>query len=96
MVVMSSGRPSAVQAANQVVLRTSTTTVTPSKQEKLLGCIIQSNCKWTEYIRCCKENNLISSLNKRDAALKKIGQIASFQQRKFFGKIFGIFMSKIS
>ena len=37
---------------------------------------------------------MISSLNKRVAALKKIGQIASFQQRKFFGN--GIFMSKIS
>ena len=94
MIVMTSGRPKTVEAASKVELRTPSFLVKPSQNERLLGCIVQNNCKWSEYIRDSKENSLISALNKRVAALNKIGKVTSFRQRKMFGN--GIFMSKIN
>ena len=94
IMIMTSGRPRAIEAANQVVLRTPTSEVKTIRKEKLLGCVIQNNCKWSEHIRDDKDNNLITGLNKRVGALRKISKVASFQQRKIFGN--GIFMSKIN
>ena len=59
-----------------------------------MNCVIQNNCKWSEHIRDDKDNNLITGLNKRVGALRKISKVASFQQRKIFGN--GIFVSKIN
>ena len=94
IIVMTSGRPWAVEESKKVVLRTPTFLVTSSKQEKLLGCIIQDDCKCSYQIPDCKENNLVGVLNQRIGAVKKVCKLTSFQQRKFFRN--GIFMSKVN
>ena len=80
-------------AAAQVKILTPTETVTPTSSEKLLGCWVHDDLKWVEHLRDNKEN-LITSLNKRLGALKKIKKIASFRNRKMIAE--GIFMSKLS
>ena len=82
-----------VQAAKMVEIRTPTGTIKPTSSEKLLGCWIDENLKWSEHIRDNKEN-LVRSLATRLGAMKKIGRVASFQNRKMLAN--GIFMSKLS
>ena len=57
------------------------TPIGPSSNEKLLGCWVDENLKWSEHIRDNKEN-LILALTTRLGALKKIGQVASFKNRQ--------------
>ena len=60
--------------------------------EKLLGAYIHEDMKWTEHIMT-NDDSLIKSLNKRQAAIKKISLSASFKARKNLAN--GIFMSKL-
>jgi hypothetical protein len=94
LLVMDTGQSRArVQAAKLVEIRTPTGTIKPTSSEKLLGCWIDANLKWSEHIRDNKEN-LVRSLATRLGAMKKIGRVASFQNRKMLAN--GIFMSKLS
>ena len=77
----------------QVTINTPLSEVKPSKSEKLLGCRVQDDLKWTEYLRDNKEN-LIRSLNTRLGALKRIRKLASFRNRKMIAE--GIVVSKLS
>ena len=81
------------RADNQVQIVTPTEIIRPSEHEKLLGCWINDDLKWTEHIRDNQEN-LITALNIRLGALKKIQKIASFKTRKMIAE--GIFNSKLS
>ena len=78
----------------QVVINTPTAVIKPSKSEKLLGCWVQDDLKWTEYLRDSKGDNLIRSLNIRLGALKKIRKVAGFRNRKMIAE--GIVVSKVS
>ena len=69
------------RADNQVQIATPTEIIRPSKSEKLLGCWVNDDLKWNEHIRDNKEN-LITALNTRLGALKKIQKIANFKTRK--------------
>ena len=71
---------------------TPTATITTSSTEKLLGAYIHEDMKWTEHIMA-NDDSLIKSLNKRQAAIKKISLFASFKARKSLAN--GIFMSKL-
>ena len=81
------------RADNQVQIVTPTETIRPTKHEKLLGCWINDDLKWTEHIRDNQEN-LITALNTRLGALKKIQKLLSFKTRKMIAE--GIFNSKLS
>ena len=94
LLVMDTGQSrDRVQAARLVEIRTPTGTIRPSSSEKLLGCWVDENLKWSEHIRDNKEN-LILALTTRLGAIKKIGKVASFKNRKMLAN--GIFMSKLS
>ena len=80
-------------AKTQVKIMTPSEIISPSKSEKLLGCVVHDDLKWVEHLRDNKEN-LIGSLNTRLGALKKIQRIASFKNRKMISE--GLFMSKLS
>ena len=81
------------QSANLVIIHTDREVIKPSESEKLLGCRIQSNLKYTEYL-IYSEENLFRALNLRLNAIKKISNISDFKTRKTFGN--GIFMSKLA
>ena len=94
LLVMDTGQSRGrVEASRLVEIRTPTGTIRPSSSEKLLGCWVDENLKWSEHIRDNKEN-LIVALTTRLGALKKIGKVASFKNRKMLAD--GIFMSKLS
>ena len=76
-----------------VEIRTASETIRPSKSEKLLGCWVSENLKWSEHVQDNPEN-LNRSFSTRIGALKKIGKVASFKNRKMLAN--GIFMSKLS
>ena len=50
MVMTSSQARSKTQSANLVAIKTSTKNIQPSQKEKLLGCWVQENLKWTYNI----------------------------------------------
>ena len=92
--VMSTGQArTRTQSSNLVEIRTPTETVKPSVHEKLLGCWVQDNLKWSDHLRD-SEDNLMRSLTSRVSALKKVGRLTSFKNRKMLAN--GIFMSKLS
>ena len=94
LLVMDTGQSRVrAQAAKQVEIRTPAGTIRPSSREKLLGCWIEENLKWSEHIRDNKEN-LVRSLSTRLGAMKKISKVANFKNRKMLAN--GIFMSKLS
>ena len=94
LLVMDTGQSRVRTEANKlVVIRTPTDTIQPSCREKLLGCWISNNLKWSENIRDNKEN-LILALTTRLGALKKISKVSSFKNRKMLAN--GIFLSKLS
>ena len=68
-------------------------TIKPSKSEKLLGCWVSEDLKWSEYL-VDSEDNLLKSLNMRLGALKKVGKVASFKNIKMIAN--GLYMSKLS
>jgi hypothetical protein len=94
LMVMDTGQSRVrAQASRMVEIRTPTDTIRPSSNEKLLGCWISENLKWSEHLRDNKEN-LVMSLTTRLGALKKIGRVTTFKNRKMLAN--GIFMSKLS
>ena len=94
LLVMDTGQSKPRYAASRMVeIRTPSEIIRPSKTEKLLGCWVSENLKWSEHLMD-SEDNLVKSLNMRLGALKKVGKIASFKNRKMLAN--GIFMSKLS
>ena len=77
----------------QVQLTTPTEVIDPSSSERLLGAMIHQDMKWGEHIQNNSES-LIRSLSTRIGALKIIGRVASFKNRKLIAN--GIFLSKLS
>ena len=94
LLVMDTGQSRVRNAANKMVaIRTPTETILPSSREKLLGCWVSDNLKWSEHIRDNNEN-LILALTTRLGALKKISRVSTFKNRKMLAN--GIFLSKLS
>jgi hypothetical protein len=94
LLVMSTGNARIrTQACNLVELRTATESIKPSIHEKLLGCWVQDDFKWSDHLRD-NEESLIRSLTTRLSALKKVGRLCSFKNRKMLAN--GIFISKLS
>ena len=92
--VMDTGQSKVRNQENRLVyIRTSTGTISPTSSERLLGCCITNNMKWSEHIQNSKEN-LLMSLTARLSALKKICKISTFKNRKMIAN--GIFLSKLS
>ena len=81
------------QSANQVTIKTPNGVIKPTHTQKLLGCWIQDDFKWTTHIRDAKDN-LLNSLIKRVSALKIISKVANSKTRKMLAN--GIFLSKLS
>ena len=78
---------------DSLVLRTEQgMSIKTSSYEKLLGCIVAQNLKWTEHILLNK-NSLIKQLGIRFSALKKICEVSNFKTRKMLAN--GLFMSKL-
>ena len=94
LLVMDTGQSKVRYAASRMVeIRTPSGTIRPSKAEKLLGCWVSEDLKWSEYL-VDSEDNLLKSLNMRLGALKKVGKVASFMNRKMIAN--GLYMSKLS
>ena len=81
------------QSANLVELTTPTKTIKPSNTEKLLGCWIQEDLKWTSHLRD-SENSLFKSLNQRLGTINLMSKLSDFKTRKMLAN--GIFISKIT
>ena len=90
LLVMNTGKS---EKSDQVCLVTQTEVIKPSKCEKLLGCWVQQDLKWTEHLRDSSDS-LTKSLNIRLGALKKIRRLTNFKNRKMITE--GIFMCKLS
>ena len=78
---------------DQVQLSTPTEVIAPSSSERLLGALIHQDMKWGEHLQD-GQDSLIRSLSTRIGALKIIGRVASFKNRKLIAN--GIFLSKLS
>ena len=65
----------------QVEIRTPTETISESKSEKLVGGLVHQNMKWADHI-LNGEDSLVKALTRRLGALKKVGRVASLQNRK--------------
>ena len=71
LLVMTTGQARLrVMAANHVKIETPSKVIRSSSSEKLLGCWVHDDLKWTDHLRDNIEN-LIRSLNTRLGALKK-------------------------
>ena len=77
----------------QVEIRTPTEVILESKSEKLLGGLVHQNLKWSDHI-LNGEDALIKALTTRLGALKIVGRVASFKNRKMIAE--GLIMSKLS
>ena len=78
---------------DMVKLITPTKLIVPSSSEKLLGAWIHQDMKWEEYVQD-SDDSLIRSLSTRIGALRVIGKVANFKNRKLIAN--GIFLSKLS
>ena len=85
-------RKGTMKDSSLVVIRTPTELVKPSETEKLLGCWLHQDMKFTEHLQNNTES-LLSSVNKRIGAMKMLGKVANFKCRKMIAD--GIFMSKL-
>ena len=95
LLVMATGQARRrVQAGAQVRIITPTEIIRPTSSEKLLGCWVHEDLKWSEHLIDNKKENIIKSLYTRLGALKKIRKIATFKNRKMIAE--GIFSSKLS
>ena len=90
LLVMGSKRQA--QARKHVRVDTGTVTITPVETEKLLGINIHQSLKWHEHVLNNKKS-LLSMLNTRLSALKRISVNASFLTRLMVGN--ACFMSVI-
>ena len=93
LLVVMPGSKNHQNVVDLVSIRTGSETINPCQSAKLLGCWVSGDLKWTEHIRN-NSDNLLTSLNKRAAAVGKICQIATFRTRKTIAE--GIFISKLS
>ena len=71
-----------------VQLTTPAKVITPSSSEILLGATIHQDMKWAEHIQNSKDS-LLRSLSTRIEAIRVIGRVASFQNRKLIANIGG-------
>ena len=74
----------------QVEIRTPTEVISATESEKLLGGIVHQNLKWAEHI-LSGEDALVKALTTRLGALKIVGKVASFKNRKMIAE--GLIMS---
>ena len=88
MVMTTSQKRKKSNPNGQVQLATPTKTIDPSSSEKLLGALIHQDMKWGEHVQDNSES-LIRSLSTRIGALKIIGRVANFKNRKLIAN--GIF-----
>ena len=77
----------------QVEIRTPTEIISTTATEKLLGGWVHQDLKWAEHILIA-ETSMVKGLTTRLGALKKIGRVASFKNRKMVAE--GLIMSKLS
>ena len=80
------------QARAMVHINTGTVVISPVKTEKLLGINIHESLKWQEHVINSKKS-LITMLNTRLSAMKKVSRNASFMTRLMVGN--ACFMSII-
>ena len=85
-------RQGTIKDSSLVTIRTPSKVIEPSKTEKLLGCWLHQDMKFSEHLVYHKES-LLCSMNQRIGALKLIGRVADFKTRKMIAD--GIFMSKL-
>ena len=93
MVMTTSKARRKMDPSNLVSITTPTEIILPSTCEKLLGCYIHQDMKWSEHLQD-NEDNLMRSLSTRLGALKLLGRVASFKNRKMIAD--GILISKLS
>ena len=66
------------QSCNLVEIRTPTENIKPSFNEKLLGCWVQNDLKWSDHLRD-NDESLVRALTTRLSALKKVARFTSFK-----------------
>ena len=93
LMVMSTSQYRRKNPVIQVEIRTATEVITATESEKLLGALIHQNLKWTDHI-LNGEDALVKGLTTRLGALKKVGRVASFKNRRMVAE--GLIMSKLS
>ena len=93
VVITSSQKRARTQSANLVEIRTPDKIIKPQKNEKLLGCRIQDDMRWTQYLRD-NDENIMKQLNQKLSALQLLSKLADFKTRKMLAN--GVFMSKLS
>ena len=93
LVISTSQARTRTQSCNLVHINTPSAIIKQSFSEKLLGCWVQNDFKWSDYIRDNSES-LVKALNTRLAAVARIARVASFKDRKRVAD--GIFASKLS
>ena len=57
-----------------------------------MGCRIQDDLKWTQYLRD-NEENVMKNLSQKISALQLISKLATFKTRKMLAN--GVFMSRL-
>ena len=67
---------------SQVKIVTPSAIIRPSKTEKLLGCWVQDDLKWTEHLRDNTQENLIKCLNTRVGGTKEDQEGCKLQEYK--------------
>ena len=77
---------------DSICLNTGQETIKTSSSEVLLGGLINSDLKWSQYI-LLGDDSLVKKLGKRLAALKIVSRVADFRTRKLIAN--GLFMSKL-
>lgn len=86
------GTNSMAEKRNMVTMQADNHTILPSKQEKLLGCIVSDNLKWREHI-LDNDQSMVRQLTSRVNALSMITSKADFSTKLMVAN--GIVMSKI-
>ena len=93
MVLTTSKTRRRLDPSTRVSITTPTEIITPSPYEKLLGGVIHQDMKWNEHLQD-NEDSLMKSLRSRLGALKLVGKVANFKNRKMIAE--GIIMSKLT
>ena len=86
------GTRSMGEKRNMVNIRAGNHIIVPSKQEKLLGCVVSDNLKWRHHI-LSGEQAMVKQLTSRVNALAMINSLADFNTRLMTAN--GIVMSKV-
>ena len=92
LLIMSTRQKRYHRDTSTITISTPTATITPSAVERLLGAQVHQDMRWREHLLDNKDS-LVTSLNQRVGALKKISHASSFKSRKMIAN--GIFMSKL-